>query len=32
MIEARATGSKTIDVEKLKAITQYNVKLFLFIS
>jgi hypothetical protein len=26
MIEARATGSKTIDVEKLKAITQYNVR------
>ena len=25
MIEARATGSKTIDVEKLKSITQYNV-------
>lgn len=25
MIEARATGSKTIDIEKLKSITQYNV-------
>ena len=27
MIEARATGSKTIDVEKLKTITQYNVSI-----
>ena len=28
MVEARATGSKTIDVEKLKAITSYNVSVY----
>ena len=26
MIETRATGSKSLDIEKLKSITQYNVR------
>ena len=28
MVEARATGSKTLDVDKLKSITSYNVSIF----
>ena len=27
MIETRATGSKSLDIEKLKSITTYNVRL-----
>ena len=32
MIEERVTGTKTIDIEKLKSITDYNVSFFHFIQ
>lgn len=31
MIETRATGSKSLDIEKLKSITQYNVRFLIII-